>query len=90
MVYIPSSTNIVLPARVPTPQLSIPALILINFNIHKYLRKLKITADERMNVPQKCTIGVRWLATAHTYPFLLIYLTVLSVPMFWISIPSLF
>ena len=54
------------------------------------LRKLKITADERMNVPQKCTIGVRWLATARTYPFLLIYLTILSVPMFWSSIPSLF
>ena len=43
-----------------------------------------------MNVPQKCTIGVRWLATAHTYPFLLIYLTILSVQMFWSSIPSLF
>ena len=43
-----------------------------------------------MNVPQKCTIGVRWLATARTYPFLLIYLTVLSVQMFWSSIPSLF
>ena len=49
--------------------------------------ELKITADERMNVPQKCTIGVRWLATAHTYPFLLIYLTILSMPMFWSSIP---
>ena len=41
-----------------------------------------------MNVPQKCTIGVRWLVTAHTYPSLLIYLTILSVQMFWSSIPS--
>ena len=31
----------------------------MNFNIHKYLRKLKITADERMHVPQKCTNDVR-------------------------------
>ena len=55
--------------------------------VYKYLRKLKITADERMNVPQKCTIGVRWLATVHTYLFLLICLSILSVPMFWSSIP---
>ena len=57
--------------------------------MHKYLRKLKITADERMNVPQKCTNDVCWLATAHTCPFLLIYLTILPVPMFWSSTPSL-
>ena len=36
-----------------------------------------------MNVPQKCSIGVRWLATAHTYPFLLIYLSRLSLRRFW-------
>ena len=42
-----------------------------------------------MNVPQKCTIGVRWLATAYTYPFLLIYLTMLSVRRFWSSVLSL-
>ena len=43
-----------------------------------------------MNVPQKCSIGVRWLATAHTCLFLLIYLSILSVQMFWSSIPRLF
>ena len=60
------------------------------WGIYKCLRKIKRIADERMHVPQKCTIGVRWLATAYTYPFLLIYLCMLSVRMFWSSILSLF